>query len=125
VKRTFSISPKRLLVLGALGLTAALTVGYANSNNVPTSNAGDGSGAISGYTVTAVHYTLDNTNPNLTTQVSFNIAPALTGTSSKRVSLDGGTSWIAAGNCSGNGTVICTAALAVTSLTNLRVVAAD
>lgn len=125
MKTSFSISPRRLLMVGALGLVAAATVGYANTNTVPGSNAGDGAGAISGYTVSNVHYTLDATTPSNATSVSFNTSPVLTGTSTKRISLDNGATWIPAGNCTGTAPVSCTISATVTSLTNLRVVAAD
>jgi hypothetical protein len=123
VKRTFSISPKRLLVLGALAITGALTVGFAAANTMPAStNAGDGSVTVSGYTVSAVHYTLNSSTPNLTTQVSFTLAPPLPAGGTQRLSLDGGTTWI---TCTGTSSIQCNAAVAVSSLTSLRVVAAD
>ncbi|MEO8541775.1 MAG: hypothetical protein ABI577_18695 [bacterium] len=125
MNKAISFSPRRLVVVGLLGLVAVATVGFAATNTVSTSNAGDGQAGISGYTVTAVHYTLDATNPNLTTSLSFTVSQAIPGTGTKRVSIDGGTTWIPAGNCSGTTSISCTAAVAVTALTNLRVVAAD
>jgi hypothetical protein len=122
---TLNLSPRRLVLLGLVGLVAVLTLGFAAANTVPGSNAGDGSGTVSGYTVTNIHYTLDSTNPSNTTQVGFTLNPALSGTGTSRLSLNGGTTWLAAGACSGTTNVTCTAAVAVTSLTNLRIVAAD
>ncbi len=120
-----SLNPRRLLIIGALGLVSAATLGFAASNTVSGSYAGDGSGTVSGYNITNLHYNLDSTNPNLTTSITFNINPALTGTSTKRVSFDNGANWIPAVNCSGNNPVTCTAAVSVQTLTSVRIVAAD
>lgn len=120
------LTPRRLLLLGIFGLLAVFTYGFAASNNVDPSNAGDGSAAISGYDVTGVHYTLDATDPSSVTSVSFDISPALPATGTARISLNGGTSWLAAGSCSGTTTVSCTVSgVTVLSLSNLRVVAAQ
>src|SRR4051794_18505747 len=68
----------RFVVILALALIlAAVAYGFAAANTVPTSNAGDGSATISGYTITAVHYALNATNPANLDSVSFTIAPAV------------------------------------------------
>lgn len=125
MNNTISITPRRLMLIGLLGLVAVMTYGFAAANTVPASNAGDGQTAISGYTVTNVHYTLDATTPSNVTSVSFTLAPALPAGGATRISLNGGTSWLAAGACTGLTNVTCTATVAVTALTNLRVVAAQ
>ena len=125
MNRNIVISPRRLVMLGILGLVAVTTIGFAAANTVPTSNAGDGQAAISGYTVTNVHYTLDTNNPTQVSQVSFTLNPALPSGGATRLSLDGGTNWLASGACTGTTNVTCTASVAVTALTNLRVVAAQ
>ena len=117
-----TLSPRRLLILGALGIVAAATLGFAASNTVDPSNAGDGSGAVSGYTVTNIHYTL-GANPATTSQVSFTVTPALPAGGTAAISADNGTTW--ATGCTGTSTVTCTAALPIASLTSLRVVAAQ
>ena len=61
------------LLLVILLMVAAYA--YAAANVVPESGAGDGSEAISGYTVTAVTYALDVSDPSQISSVSFNIAP--------------------------------------------------
>src|SRR5574337_1312133 len=74
---------------------------FAASNTVPASSAGDGSGAISGYTVSNVHYTLNATNPANIDNVSFTIAPALLAGGSVQVKLvSAGGSWF---NCTVTG----------------------
>jgi hypothetical protein len=68
----------RFVVMFILALLiAAVAYGFAATNTVPNSNAGDGSGTISGYTITSVHYTLNATNPANIDTVSFTIAPAV------------------------------------------------
>ncbi len=121
----FTLTPRRMVLAGLLGIVALATVGYANSNTVPGSNAGDGSGAISGYTVSGIHYTLDSSNPANTTSIGFTVNTAIPNTGTKRISLDGGTTWLSSGACSGNTTISCNAAVSVASLTSLRIVAAD
>ena len=66
--------PKRVRRLAAVAIIATLAVaslGFAASNTVPASKAGDGSGAISGYTVSAVHYNLNSTDPATIDAVTF------------------------------------------------------
>lgn len=125
MNRNIVVSPRRLIMLGILGLIAITTIGFAATNTVPASNAGDGQAAISGYTVTNVHYTLDTTSPSNVTQVSFTLSPALPVGGATRISLNGGSTWLAAGACTGTSNVTCTATVAVSALSNLRVVAAQ
>lgn len=124
--RSIVLSPRRILLSGLLGLVAVATVGYANANTVSNSNAGDGSGSISGYVVSNVHYTLDTNNPSNVTSLSFTVAPAIpTGTGTVRVSLTNGSTWLAANACSGTSSISCNVSASVASLANLRVVAAQ
>ena len=125
MNKSISITPRRLLVVGLFGLLVVLSYGFAASNNVDPSNAGDGQAAISGYAVTNVHYALDSANPSTVSQVSFTLSPALPTGGATRISLDGGTSWLADGVCTGATNVTCTAAVPVLALSNLRVVAAQ
>jgi hypothetical protein len=48
--------------------------GFAAQNTVDESSAGDGWAEISGYNVTNVQYTLNNTNPQNLDNVKFNIS---------------------------------------------------
>lgn len=114
------------MLLGILGLLVVLTYGFANSNAVDPSNAGDGSKAISGFTVTNVHYELNSSDPSTINGVSFTLDPALPAGGASRISLDGGSSWLADGACSGTTNLTCNApGTTVLSLSNLRVVAAQ
>jgi hypothetical protein len=64
---------------GAYALTA--------SNTVPTSSAGAGSGTISGYTVSNVHYNLNASNPQNIDSVTFTLDTAPPAGSTVRVKL--------------------------------------
>lgn len=111
-------------MIGALGVVAATTLGFAATNTFTSSYAGDGTGTISGYSVSNIHYTLD-TNPANVTSISFNTVPVMTGTSTRRISLDNGANWLPAGNCTGTAPVVCTVSASVLSLATIRLVAAD
>lgn len=125
MNRTITISPRKFVLAGLLGLVSVATAGYANSNTVPGSNAGDGQSAISGYVVSNVHYTLDTNNPSNVTSLSFTLSPALPAGGASRISLNGGSNWLAANACSGTSSISCNVSASVTSLANLRVVAAQ
>ncbi|HET7009296.1 MAG TPA: hypothetical protein VFI11_00850 [Anaerolineales bacterium] len=115
----------RLRNVGALILALILSAavyGFAAANVVPDTYAGDGNGAILGYTVSNVVYTLDgNGDPSDIDEVSFTLDAAA---SEAFVSFDGGTTWttcVPAGmnvTCSGLSQSVLAAA-------NLRIVAAD
>lgn len=68
---------------GAFALTA--------SNTVPSTTAGEGSQAISGYTVSNVSYGLDTANPVNLNSVSFTLTPS--SASVVKVRLFSGGSW--------------------------------
>ncbi|HUG16850.1 MAG TPA: hypothetical protein VMM78_17720 [Thermomicrobiales bacterium] len=59
-----------VLILGSAGYV------FASSNTAGPSSGGDGSGAISGYSIANVSYTLNAASPNLLDSVSFNITGA-------------------------------------------------
>ena len=105
-------------------LVALAAYGFTNTNTVPASNAGSGSGAISGYTASSVTYTLNGTTPNNIDQVAFTIAP--TNATTVKIRLDGVT-WYACVNAAGSvtcNTTVGTQATAVAA-TSLEVVAAQ
>jgi hypothetical protein len=66
----------RLLAsIAMLLILSAAAYGFAAANTVPASGAGDGAGTITGYTVGAVKYNLNATNPANIDSVSFTLAP--------------------------------------------------
>ena len=60
-----------LLVLAVI--LSAATYGFAAANNVPAGVAGEGSGAISGYTVSSVNYFLKSSDPTEFDHVTFTL----------------------------------------------------
>jgi hypothetical protein len=73
----FVLTAAAALALGAYAFTA--------SNVVPGSKAGKGEGAISGYTVSAVAYTLATSNPANIDKVAFTLSGAATTVKAKLV----------------------------------------
>jgi hypothetical protein len=85
----------RFLAIFALVLVlAASTYAFAAANTVPASKAGDGSGAISGYTVSAIHYGLNAANPGTIDAVTFTLDTAPAGGSTVKIKLvNAGSTW--------------------------------
>src|SRR5262245_39748356 len=78
---------RRRLVLAAV-VAVVLTIaayGFTATNTVPNSNAGDGSGAIAGYTVSSIAYTLNTTDPTKVDKVAFTLNAAATSVKAKAV----------------------------------------
>ena len=64
----------RILALLVLAVVmSAATYGFAAANTVPAGVAGEGMGAISGYTVSNIVYTLNSSNPTQFASVSFDL----------------------------------------------------
>lgn len=74
-----------LLVAGVLTAGAGLTA----ANTVPDSRAGDGSGTISGYTVSNIDYTVLASDPTLMDQVTFDLDADPGATGEVKVNTDG------------------------------------
>ena len=73
-----------------LGVAVALAIGggayaFTASNTVPSTTAGAGSGAVSGYTVTNLHYVLNTTTPANIDSLTFTITPVVPSTSAGKV----------------------------------------
>jgi hypothetical protein len=122
--------PFHLFAMFALALILATAAyGFAASNTVPTTNAGDGSAAISGYTVSAVHYTLNATNPANIDSLSFTIAPAVPAGGTVEVKLVAAGTTFSGCTVTGGTSVTCPSSgtLGVTALAadQLRVIAAQ
>ena len=122
---SFSLPRRRILIVGILAVGIASGVyAYAAANTVPASTVGAGSGAISGYTVTSVVYSLNATTPTNLDQVAFTIAP--TTTSTLKVQLASGGAWYTCANAAGSATCNTTSPQATAAAaTQLTVVAAQ
>jgi hypothetical protein len=126
------MSSKRALriFLIVIVVFAFATVAYASAaaNTVNPSKAGDGSGAVSGYTVSAVHYNLNATNPSNIDSVTFtlNVAP-VAGSTIKIKLVNAGTTWYTCTNAGmavtcNNGSTL---GASVSPVDSLEVVIAD
>jgi hypothetical protein len=61
--------------VAAVGVVAGGSYAFTASNTVPTTQAGQGTGTVSGYTVTSVGYTLNASTPTNIDAVTFTINP--------------------------------------------------
>lgn len=115
------------VVLG--GLVAAGAVGvsgfaFTASNTVNPSKAGDGSGTVSGYVVTGVHYGLNGTDPTKADSVTFNLDSTPVAGSTLKTKV--GASWYTCTNVAAAVTCATTSPQAtVQPITTLEVVVAD
>ena len=114
------LRPRTLFAILLVLILSVAVYGFAAGNNVPASFAGDGSGAISGYDITNIHYALNPANPGNIQTVTFTIAPASAG--DVRITMDGAT-WSTCTNTAG--AVSCNVAQPALTAANLRVVAAE
>ncbi len=113
-------------VLVLAGTIVAGTYAFTAANTVPTSHAGDGSGTVSGYTVSAIHYNLNTTTPANIDSVTFTLDLAPVAGSTLRAQLSPAGSWY---SCTNVATAVTCSTLAplqtVLAATSLRVVVAD
>jgi hypothetical protein len=116
---------RRFLLVGLLAIAIGGGVfAFAATNTVPGSNAGSGSGAISGYTISSITYTPNATTPTNLDQVAFSISPTTTAT--LKVQVASGGSWYSCTNTAGSVTCNTTSPQAtVAAATQLTVVAAQ
>lgn len=104
------------------GILASAAYAFTAANTVPASQAGSGSGAISGYTATAVAYTLNATTPTNIDAVAFTISP--TTTTAVKVQLAAAGPWYSCTNTAGSVSCATTSPQAtVVAATQLTVVA--
>ena len=82
------------------GVVAAGSYAFTASNTVPATNAGQGTGTVSGYTASAVAYSLNGTTPTNIDSVSFTISPT-SATTVKAQFVSGG-SWYSCTNTAGS-----------------------
>lgn len=76
------------VVLVATGVALAVGGGayaFTAGNTVPNANVGAGTGAVSGFVISNMHYGLDSTTPTNIDSLTFTISPAIPSTSSGKV----------------------------------------
>jgi hypothetical protein len=119
-------SGRRLAVLAVFAIVAVSAFGFAASNIVPDSKAGDGQGAVSGYTVSNIHYVLDGADPSVIDEVKFDVDSTPAAGSTLKVKLvESGGSWYTCTNAATAITCAVSPALNVTDVEILQFVAAD
>ncbi|MEK6754014.1 MAG: hypothetical protein AABZ00_17280 [Chloroflexota bacterium] len=114
---------KVLFVVFAVVILSVAAYAFAAANTVPATKAGDGTGAVSGYTITSVVYTLNGTTPTTLDSVSFDLGAAATQVKAQLVATSG--TWYACTLTAGTTWSCTTTGLTVTSIDQLRVVAAS
>jgi FlaG/FlaF family flagellin (archaellin) len=102
---------------------ATVATAFAASNTVPSSAAGEGAGAVSGYTVTNVQYQLNASNPANIDSVTFTLNAAATTVRIKLVS--SGSTYYNCTNSGGNNWSCTTTGATVAPSDELRVIAAN
>jgi hypothetical protein len=116
------------LLTGTL-LTGALLAGtyaYTEANTVPASKAGDGTGAVTGYVLSSVHYNLNATSPQNVDSVTFTLDSAPVAGSTLKAQLAAAGSWYTCTFVTTAVTCVTTSPQAtVVGATNLRVVIAQ
>jgi hypothetical protein len=91
---------KLALVLLLVILAGVAAYVFTASNTVPGTNAGSGSGTISGYTVSSVAYSLNATTPTNIDSVAFSISPTTAGT--VKIQLVSAGTWYSCTNSAGS-----------------------
>ena len=128
------LSPMRVLLVAAVAaVIAGGAYAFTAANTVPATNAGSGSGTVTGYTVTNVHYSLNATTPNNIDSLTFTISPAVPSASSGKVVVQatlttGGPNNYTCSTDTGGTTVTCATTspqLTTDKLSSLTVVAAQ
>lgn len=122
-----------LVALVASGVIAGGAYAFTASNTVPTTNVGAGSGTVSGYTVSNIHYSLNSTNPTNIDSLTFSVSPVIPNTGSGKVNVQaaltsGGPNTYSCTTNTAGDTVTCATTspqLTAATLSSLTVVAAQ
>jgi len=115
--RTFKV----LLAVMTVMILAGAAYAFAAANTVPATKAGDGSGAISGYTISNIAYNLNATDPSTIDSIDFALSAAAVTAKIKLVAA--GSTWYDCTNTSGNTWNCDTTGVTVVSIDQLRVIA--
>jgi hypothetical protein len=115
-------------VLGSfllVGLVATGAYAFTASNTVPASKAGDGTGAVSGYVLSSVHYGLNGTDPTKVDSLTFTLNSTPVAGSTIKAKL--ASTWYDCTNSAANVTCDTTVGTQATvqPVTSLQVVVAD
>jgi len=112
------------VVLGGVVVAGVMGVSGFASNTVPATKAGDGTGTVTGYVVTGVHYGLNGTDPTKADSVTFNLDSTPVAGSTLKTKV--GANWYTCTNVAAAVTCVTTSPQAtVAPITTLEVVVAD
>lgn len=93
--------PRTILGIGLLAaIMAAGAYAFAASNTVPDTNAGSGSGTVSGFTASNVSYTLNAADPSKVDHIAFDLNP--TSAATVKVKAGSAGSWTTCTNTAGS-----------------------
>lgn len=129
----FLLQTKILVATLVVAVIGGGVYAFTASNTVPATTAGSGTGVVSGYTVTNIHYSLNAVTPANIDSLTFTITPAVPSTGTGKVvvqaalSTGGPTSYTCTTDATGV-TVTCTTTspqLTAALLTGITVVAAQ
>ncbi len=110
-----------VVVAGAIGVAG---FAFTASNTVPATKAGDGSGAVTGYVASSVHYVLNAAVPTNADSLTFNLDSTPIAGSTIRTKVGG--NWYTCTNVLAAITCPTTSPQAtIVSMTTLEVVVAD
>jgi hypothetical protein len=113
-------------LITVVGLTAVLVAGtyaFTAANTVPGSKAGDGSGTITGFVLSSIHYNLNSTSPGNIDSVTFTLDSTPPAGSTIKAQLDSAGSWYTCTNSGASVTCTTTSPQAtVAGATQLRVI---
>jgi hypothetical protein len=79
---------RKLSIIFGVVIALAIAGGayaFTASNTVPATTVGAGAGAVSGYTVTNIHYALNSSTPTNIDSLTFTISPAVPSTGTGKV----------------------------------------
>lgn len=79
------VQTKILMAAIAVAVIGGGVYAFTASNTVPNTNAGAGTGTVSGYVVTNLHYNLNATTPANVDSLTFTISPVVPSTSTGKV----------------------------------------
>jgi len=124
------LQPKYLTLVLVLIILASAAYGLAAANVVPETGAGEGTGTVSGYTISNIAYTLLTTDPSKVESLSIDVAPTegAGAAGDVRITVDAGTTWI---SCTGPVTTTWTCTFGsgsepeISAISNLEVIAME
>lgn len=119
----------KVVVVGVLGMGAvwAVPTVFAATNTVSSSKVGEGTGTVTGYTASAVRYTLNASNPSNIDSLTFTLSATPPAGSTIKVKLvSSGSDWYTCSNVAAAVSCTTTSPQASTSTANeLKVVVVD